>query len=329
MAIEVPIALTCADYARVMPLATGEVKPRGIALTLILGSRGSWPARAEMLRRAVQDPAVQGGEWSMAQYLYRIDKGDRRSVGLPVFPLRNFTARDLYVRRGGPVRKPADLAGKRIGMYSYTASGSIWYRHFLRFVGVDPAAIQWWIGDIDTPWSAAMDQTLPAGVNAPPKGVSLSTMLLDGDLEAIYSPPRPEAYRPDGGPIARLFPDFRRIEAEYFRKTGAFPPQHLIVLRREAWEANRWIARSLTEAFGAANECFTAAQKGFPYATPWLEAELEATAAVMGEDFHPYGVERNRAQIDMFAREAFRLGLTSRQVTTDEYFADYLEGGGT
>src|SRR5262249_13121972 len=50
---DIPIALTCADYARVMPLATGEVKPEGIALTLILGSRGSWPARAEMLRRAV------------------------------------------------------------------------------------------------------------------------------------------------------------------------------------------------------------------------------------------------------------------------------------
>jgi len=323
---ETPIALTCADYARIMPLATGEVKPEGIALTMMLGSRGSWTARAEMLRRAVQDPEVQGGEWSMAQYLYRVDNGDRRYVGLPVFPLRNFTARDLYVRRGGPIRQPADLAGRRIGMYSYSASGSIWYRHFLRFVGLDPAAIQWWIGDIDTPWSAAMDQTLPPGVNAPAKGRSLSDMLVAGELEAIYSPPRPQAYHPETGPIARLFPDFRRIEQEYFRKTGAFPPQHLIVLRREAWKANRWIAKSLTEAFCAANDCFTAAQNGFPYATPWLEAELEDTAAVMGEDFHPYGFERNREQIDAFAGEAFRLGLTSRQVTPEEYFADYLEG---
>ena len=156
---EIPITLTCADYARIMPLAIGEVKPDNIALTVILGSRGSWPASAEMLRRAVQDPAVQGGEWSMAQYLYRIEKGDRRYVGIPVFPLRNFTARDLYIRRGGPIRSAADLAGKRIGMYSYTASGSIWYRHFLRFVGLDPSAIEWWIGDIDTPWSAPMDQT--------------------------------------------------------------------------------------------------------------------------------------------------------------------------
>jgi 4,5-dihydroxyphthalate decarboxylase len=324
---DLPITLTCADYARVMPLATGEATPPGIALTLVLGRRGSWPARAEMLRRAVQDPAVHGGEWSMAQYLYRIDKGDRRYVGIPVFPLRNFTARDLYVRRGGPIRAAADLAGQRIGMYSYTASGSIWYRHFLRYLGLDPGAIEWWIGDIDTPWSAPMDQTLPPGVKAPPPGRSLADMLIAGELGAIYSPPRPAAYHPESGPIARLFPEFRRIEQAYFRATGAFPPQHLIVLRRETWEANRWIAGGLTEAFSAANDCFTAAQKGFPYATPWLEAELEDTAAVMGEDFHPYGLERNRAQIEMFTAEAWRLGLTSRRVTTEEYFADYLQGG--
>jgi 4,5-dihydroxyphthalate decarboxylase len=321
---DVRIALTCADYARVLPLAMGDVKPEGIALTMILGSRGSWPARAEMLRRAVQDPSVQGGEWSMAQYLYRMDKGDPSYVGLPVFPLRNFTARDLYVRRGGPVRRPEDLTGKRIGMYSYTASGSIWYRHFLRYLGVEPKTIRWWIGDIDTPWSAPMDATLPPGVSAPPPGRSLSDMLIAGELEAIYSPPRPRAYHPVTGALARLFPDFRGVEQEYFRKTGAFPPQHLIVLRREAWEANRWIARSLTEAFSAGNDAFTAAQQSFPYATPWLEAELEDTAAAMGDDFHPYGLERNRAQIVMFAGEAFRLGLTSRRVTVEEYFADYL-----
>jgi 4,5-dihydroxyphthalate decarboxylase len=253
-----------------------------------------------------------------------MDKGDHRYVGLPVFPLRNFTARDLYVRRGGRIRRPEDLAGARIGMYSYTASGSIWYRHFLRYLGLDPSTIQWWIGDIDTPWSAPLDVTLPPGVKAPPAGRSLSDMLVAEELDAIYSPPRPQAYHPIDGPIARLFADFRGIEQEYFRATGAFPPQHLIVLRRETWEANRWIARNLTEAFIACNDTFTAAQRSFPYATPWLESELESTAAVMGADFHPYGLERNRAQIDLFAGEAFRLGLTSRRVTVEEYFADFL-----
>jgi len=130
---EIPVTLTCADYARVMPLVTGDVKPEGIALTVIHGTGGSWEMRAEMLRRALDDPTVQGGEASMAGHLRRIDKGDRSHVGLPVFPLRNFTARDLYVRKGGPVKSPADLIGKRIGMYDWVASGAIWYRHFLRF----------------------------------------------------------------------------------------------------------------------------------------------------------------------------------------------------
>ena len=84
------------------------------------------------------------------------------------------------------------------------------------------------------------------------------------------------------------------------------------------------VERRLTEAFTACNDTFTAAQKSFPYATPWLEAELEDTAGVLGDDFHQYGMERNRAQIDMFAAEAFRLGLTARRVTVEEYFADFL-----
>jgi 4,5-dihydroxyphthalate decarboxylase len=56
------------------------------------------------------------------------------------------------------------------------------------------------------------------------------------------------------------------------------------------------------------------------------EAELEETESVMGADFHPYGLEPNRGQIEMFAGEAFRLGLTSRRISTEEYFADYLKG---
>ncbi|HEX4173210.1 MAG TPA: hypothetical protein VHY82_12130, partial [Acetobacteraceae bacterium] len=141
-----PIRLTCADYARVMPLATGAVKPDGIALTMVLGREGSWPMRAEMLRRAADDPTVHGGESSMAGHLRRLDRGDRGLVALPAFPLRNFTARDLYVRKDGPVRTPADLRGKRVGMYDWVASSSVWYRHFLRFIGVPPEELHWTIG---------------------------------------------------------------------------------------------------------------------------------------------------------------------------------------
>ena len=133
-------------------------------------------------------------------------------------------------------------------------------------------------------------------------------MLLADELEAVYSPPRPQAYHPRTGAIARLFPDFRLVEQDYFRQTGAFPPQHLMVLRREVWDANRWIARSLTEAFSAANDWFTASQKGFPYATPWLEAELEETEAVMGERL-PSARPRGQPGAD---RDVRRRGVPAR-----------------
>jgi 4,5-dihydroxyphthalate decarboxylase len=321
---EIPLLLTAADYARLMPLATGMVKPEGIDLTLLLGRSGSWPERATMLRRALNDPLVHGGEASMAGHLRRVEAGDNNHVALPVFPLRNFTARDLYVRQDGPVRDVADLIGKRIGMYDWVASGSIWYRHFLRFIGVDPASVQWWIGEVDEPRITSHVYALPEGVHGVPPGQALSEMLIAGELDALLSPPRPRKYHPVEGPIVRLFPDFRAIERDYFRATGMFPPQHLIVLRRAVWEANKWIALSLTEAFIAGNDMFGAAQRGFPYVSPWLEAELEETDAVMGVDFHPYGFERNRETIEVFAGEAFRSGIVGRSISAEEYFRDFL-----
>jgi 4,5-dihydroxyphthalate decarboxylase len=318
-----PLTLTAADYARLMPLATRAVVPDGIDLTLLLGRAGSWPERAQMLGRAGSDPAVHGGESSMAGHLRRIDQGDRSLVALPVFPLRNFTARDLYVRRGGPVRTAADLRGKRVGMYDWVASGSIWYRHFLTFMGVSPADLQWTIGEVDGARITNHAYTLPEGVRAAPR--PLSAMLIDGELDAIYSPPRPHRYHPVDGPIVRLFPDIRSIERDYFRATNMFPPQHLIVLKRAVWEAHKWIARSLTDAFVSSTEIFGRAQRSFPYVSPWLDAELEETEALMGADFHADGFEKNRTTIEVFSEQARALGIIGRRITPEEYFAEFLD----
>ena len=319
------IRLTCADYARLMPLVTREVAAEGCDLELVLGRRGSWPERAEMLRRALQDSSVQGGEASMGVHLRRVDAGDRSFVALPVFVLRNFTARDLYVRQGSALRDARELKGKRIGMYSWSASGSIWYRHFLRWCGLEADAAQWVIGDIDKPWGGARTEPgLPPYVRMAPEGRSLAAMLLDGELDAIYSPPHPAQYDPAKGPIARLYPDPRAVEARYFRETGVFPPQHLMVLRRDVWEADRSLARRITEAFVAAEEAFDAAVHNFPYVSPWFEQDLEASRAELGANPYAHGLEANRATMEQFVEQGHRLGLTKRRVTVEEYFAEYL-----
>ena len=320
-----PLELTFADYARLMPLARGEVVPPGIDLTLTLGRRGSWDDRNAMLRRALNDPLVQGGESSFCRHVMRIDQGDRSHVALPVFPLRGFTIRDLYAVSGSPFTAIADLAGKRIGMYGWANSGAVWYRHLLATHGVDIAGIHWCIGPVDDPMPAASPEALPPGVTTPPEGGSLSAMLLVGELDAMFSPPRPRAYRRERGPIVRLVRDWRAEEERYFKQTGLFPTQHLVVIRRALWEAHPWVARVLTEAFIAGNNAFTAAQRNFPYATPWLEDELERTEALLGEDFHPYGFEPNRLPIDVFAEQSWRAGITTRRLSPEVLFAEYLE----
>jgi 4,5-dihydroxyphthalate decarboxylase len=318
------IRLTCADYARIMPLATGAVRAHGIDIELILGSKGDWPTRADMLRRALQDATVHGGEASMGVHLRRIDQGDRSFVALPVFVLRNFTARDLYVRKGSEIRQPRDLAGKRIGMYSWTASGSIWYRHFLTHAGVDLSTVQWCIGDIDQQYSARVEPALPAGVTRPPAGRSLSAMLVNGELDAIYSPPRPTLFHPEAGPIVRLVANVRAVERQYFRDTSVFPPQHLVVIRRDVWNADRTIARRITDAFIACENEFRASVRSFPYVSPWLDIELDETEAALGSNPYAHGLAENRAMMELFADQAYRAGLTDHRVAVDDYFAEFL-----
>jgi 4,5-dihydroxyphthalate decarboxylase len=321
---KLPITLTCSDYARVMLLASGEIKADGIDLSLVTSKPASWTDRQEMMRRAMHDPAVHGGEASMAGQLRRIEQGDRSYIALPIFVLRNFVARDLYVRNDGAIKGPDDLAGRRIGMFNWVASGSIWYRHFLRSVGVDLETIEWWIGDVDTPSVSEHVVTLPTGVHAPASGRVLSDMLLAGEIDAIMNPQKPRLYHPVNGPIVRLFRDIRSVDRSYFAATGVYPPQHLVIMRRDIWDQNKWIARSITDAFARCGELFALATRQFPYVSPWLDIDLEETASLMGEDFHPVGLDRNRPAMEIFFEQAFQAGIVTRRITVDDYFAEFL-----
>jgi 4,5-dihydroxyphthalate decarboxylase len=321
---KLPITLTCSDYARVMLLASGEIKADGIDLSLVTSKPASWTDRQEMMRRAMHDPAVHGGEASMAGQLRRIEQGDRSYIALPIFVLRNFVARDLYVRNDGVIKGPDDLAGRRIGMFNWVASGSIWYRHFLRSVGVDLETIEWWIGDVDTPSVSEHVVTLPTGVHAPASGRVLSDMLLAGEIDAIMNPQKPRLYHPANGPIVRLFRDIRSVDRSYFAATGVYPPQHLVIMRRDIWDQNKWIARSITDAFARCGELFALATRQFPYVSPWLDIDLEETASLMGEDFHPVGLDRNRPAMEIFFEQAFQAGIVTRRITVDDYFAEFL-----
>jgi 4,5-dihydroxyphthalate decarboxylase len=311
------ITLACTDYLRFTPLATGDVQHDELELRWIRGPR------SEMLRRAVSDPEVDGGESSMLRHLLRVDRGDGSLVAVPVFLLRNFTVRDFYTLKGSSLALRS-LNGHRIGIYNWTASGATWYRHMLRYLGQDPFTIEWVVGGADTPTAVTASAPLPPHVSNAPADKSLSDLLLAGDIDAMFVPLPPSKYHPEQGPIVRIVPAFRSLEQRYFVDTGYYPTQHVLLLRRQVWDRDPSVGGRLLEIFEQCERKFTAGQRLFPYSTPWQIGDVEETELLMGPDFHAHGLEKNRDTVDAFCQSAFDDGLTERRVTVDEYFAEFL-----
>ncbi len=153
---------------------------------------------------------------------------------------------------------------------------------------------------------------------------TLSSMLAKGEIDALYTARMPSSYANGDGKVKRLFEDYVPIEKRYFRDTGIFPIMHTLVIRREVYESNRWIAQSLTKAFCLAQrEAYadlyqTAALKVM---LPWLIAHVEATRRELGDDFWPYGFEKNRQTLSTFLRYSFEQGLSKRLLQPEELFA--------
>jgi 4,5-dihydroxyphthalate decarboxylase len=153
---------------------------------------------------------------------------------------------------------------------------------------------------------------------------TLSQMLRDGEIDALYTARAPSSFRAGDDRVVRLFPDYREIERDYYRNTGIFPIMHTIALRRDVYEANRWIAQSLQKAFIQAQARTYADLKesaALKAMLPWLNHHVEEAIAEMGEDYWPYGFERNRATLDTFLRYHHEQGLSKRRLAPEDLFA--------
>jgi len=166
---------------------------------------------------------------------------------------------------------------------------------------------------------------LPARIRVEPIGPTqtLSQMLASGQIDALYTARMPSSFAGGGGRVKRLFENHVEVEREYFRSTGIFPIMHVVAIRREVYEANRWVAQSLYKAFVQAQRRTyqdlndTAALKAM---LPWLNAHVEDARREMGDDFWPYGLERNRHTLETFLRYHFEQGLSTRRLSPDELF---------
>src|SRR5207247_10210956 len=152
---------------------------------------------------------------------------------------------------------------------------------------------------------------------------SLSGMLLAGDLDAVVSA-RPPAPILAGDPRGwRLFADHRAVALAYARKTGLFPIMHVVAMRREIYERNRWLAMNLFRAFDEAGtrsleRAADMAVSFFPL--PWVADELRRARELFGDDPWPYGIAPNRATLETFLRYAFEQGVCCRPLSLETLF---------
>lgn len=272
------ISLACPPYDRNQALASGVVVPEGIDVNYLpLGVE-------EVFWRQLIHNEFDVSESSISQYTMLRDKGDDRFIAIPVFPSRFFRHSCVFINKNKGITGPQDLKGKIIGVPEYQMSAAVWLRGiFEDEYGIFPRDIQWCSGGEENPGRVEkIPMNIPQDVKwAPiPEDKTLSQMLDAGEIDAMFTARTPSCFLGGSPNVDRLFPNFREVEADYFERTGIFPIMHTIVIKRDIYEKNRWMAMSLFKAFCKSKDI--SLENFFRtealYTTmPWILSEAERT----------------------------------------------------
>lgn len=314
------LTLGCWNYDRTRALQDGSVRPDGIDLNFL-----DMPVE-ETFFRMVRFREFDVAELSLSSYAVTLFRDPAPFIAIPVFPSRFFRHSCIYVSAKSGIREPKDLIGKRIGVPEYQMTAPVWIRGILaEHYGVPVDSVTYFTGGEEEPGRPEKQKLdLPSNikVQAIPEDKTLAGMLRDGEIDAFHTARMPSTY--DGVNVRRLFENYREIELDYFRQTRIFPVMHTVAIRRELYEKNRWIAQSLFKAFCESQRRTyedlreTAALKAM---VPWLHHDVETARKEMGDDYWPYGLEKNRDGLATFLRYHHEAGLSKRLLEPEELFA--------
>ena len=317
------LTLACERYDRTDALREGRIQPEGIDLVYL-------PlAPQESFWRMLRHFEFDASEMSLAAYIVSKSRGEKRIVAIPVFTSREFRHSAIYVNNKAGIEKPTDLRGKRVGVPEYMLTAVVWARGILHSeYGVKPSEIKWLTGGQEQPGrQERIELKKPAGVSIEPVsgGKSLSEMLDLGEIDACITPLTPSVYAKRSPRVRRLFPNFRDVEREYYRKTGIFPIMHTVAIKTDLYEKHPWVAQTLYKAFlYARNEAVarTHDTNALNITLPWVVAEAEESERLFANgDVWPFGVDNNRKTIQQLIDYLAQDGLLERTVTVDELFA--------
>jgi hypothetical protein len=314
------LTFACGDYDRTRALEDGSVRPDGIDLTYL-----RLPVE-ETFFRMLRHREFDVAEMSLSTYVATLDRSPRPFVALPVFTSRMFRHGGIYLNAQAGIEKPSDLRGKRVGSPEFQLTACVWIRGILaEHHGVPVDSVSYHTGGQETPGrieKGKVDTGLD--IRPIPAGATLSQMLADGDIDALYTPRVPSPFRDRDPRVTRLFDDVIAVEKEYFAATGIFPIMHVVVLRRELYEQHRWVAQSLYKACRLARDGAYARiydSSALRFCEPWLIQHLEEAKQLLGQDYWSYGLAENEKTLDVFLRYHHEQGLSRTRYEAADLFA--------
>jgi 4,5-dihydroxyphthalate decarboxylase len=322
-----PINMAGYDYDRVHSLIDGRVGIKGCNIDFEISSIG------EMNTHIFSGPQTRevteiGLHPFMLAY---VNDAFRDYTLLPIFPLRVFRHKSVFIRTDRGIKQPEDLRGKKIGVTGYSSTSLTWIRGiFQDEYGVTPDDVQWVFSSKDSAAKASggpskQENVLPEGltISMGPEGQDESDLLESGEVDALFHAAEPRAYIQGNPIVARLFHDFRTTERAYFAKTGIFPIMHAVAIRKDVLEQNPWLAEAVFNAYSQAKQMtydYLLKSAWYKASLPWVTQEMEETRTLMGKNFWPYGIEPNRDALNALFRYSYEQRFSSRELTIEELF---------
>ena len=250
---------------------------------------------------------------------------------IPVYPLRLFRHKSIFIRNDRGIQSPEDLKGKRIATPGYSSTSLTWIRGMLQDeYGVKPSDIEWVTSRKDSSAdvagkASAQESMVPEGISMVqgPPGLDESELLVRGEVDALFHAAVPRAFVEGHPKVARLFADSRGTEKAYYEKTGIFPIMHAVAVRRSLLDEHDWLAQAIFAAYVEARDTAYRQMAGLGWASdmlPWYGQEMEATVDAMGANFYSYGLPNNRKVLDTLMRYSHEQKLSSRRLAVDELF---------
>lgn len=290
-------------------LKDGTVAPAGVVLEF-----EEVPVLVHAFRRMVRELAYDVCEMALTTYVCAKAHG-KRFTALPVFLVRGFHHGAVVYNTRSGIREPKDLEGRRVGVNrGYTVTTGVWARSILQDeYGVDLSRVTWVLsGD-----EHVAEYRPPANVVPVEPGKDLAEMVASGELAAAINI---DVDHPD---VAPLIPDATEAGFEALRRRGFYPINHLMVVKDELLDAHPDLAVRIFDAFAEAKQLYVERLRSDAVTAPTpTDLMCQRVMQITGGDPLPYGIEPNRAVLELLIRHAVSQRILKRPVAVESVFPE-------